>query len=148
MKTYKSTVDFVSLRKQKSDIKRARITCSEDAANYIRQFYFDDLDICESFFLLLLSIRNSTIGYAKISQGGVTGTVVDVKIIAKYIADTMAKGIVVAHNHPSGVVNPSKKDFEVTQKIKEVAMIFDSVLVDHIILAEDSYYSFADESNI
>ena len=85
-----------------------------------------------------------TIGYAKISQGGVAGTVVDTKIIAKYIADTLASGIIVCHNHPSGNIKPSEQDIILTQKIKQVAELLDSTLFDHIILTTDSFYSFAD----
>lgn len=145
MKKLKSHLDLLSLRKTKTDIPRVRITVSSEAADYIRNFYFDDIEIYESFFLLLLNQNRNTIGYAKISQGGVAGTVVDVKFIAKYIADTCASGIIMAHNHPSGNLIPSASDISITQKVKNIMPLFDCVLIDHIILGEDSYFSFASD---
>jgi DNA repair protein RadC len=73
---------------------------------------------------------------------------VDVKIIAKYIADTLAHGIILAHNHPSGNTTPSPQDKQITERIKEVAKIFETEVLDHIILTEESYYSFADNFNL
>ncbi len=148
MKKLKSNIDLLSLTKIKTDIPRATIENSQDAYEYIRQFYFDDISIWESFFLLLLNTRRSTIGYAKISQGGVTSTIVDLRFIAKYVADTSATSIIIAHNHPSGGTQPSENDIKVTEKVKGLMMYFDCVLFDHIILAEDSYYSFADMGDL
>ena len=74
--------------------------------------------IYESVFILLLNRHNNTIGYAKISQGGVTGTVIDVKIIAKYIIDSLASGLILAHNHPSGNTRASSEDINITNKVK------------------------------
>ncbi len=144
MKKLKSNIDLLSLRKIKTDIPRATISSSKDASEYIRQFYFDDINIWESFFLLLLNQRRSTIGYAKISQGGVTSTIVDLRFIAKYVADTSATSIIIAHNHPSGNIHPSKSDRDITEKVKGLMKYFDCALLDHIILTEDSYYSFID----
>ncbi len=144
MKTLKSNIDLLSLRKIKTEIPRASIEKAADAATYIRQFYFDDITIWESFFLLLLNNRKNTIGYAKISQGGVAGTVVDLRFIAKYVADTSATGVIICHNHPSGGKNPSSNDIKITEKVKGLMKYFDCTLLDHIILTEDSYYSFAE----
>ncbi len=148
MKTFKTNIDLLSLKKTKTDIPRVQITDSNGAADYIRNFYFDDIEIYESFFLLLLNRNKNTIGYAKISQGGVAGTVVDVKFIAKYIADTCASGVIIAHNHPSGNLQPSPNDIKVTQRVKSIASYFDSVLFDHIILTENSYHSLADHGEL
>ncbi len=148
MKQLKSNIDLLSLTKIKTDIPRATIEKSQDANDYIRQFYFDDITIWESFFLLLLNTRKSTIGYAKISQGGVTSTIVDLRFIAKYVADTSATSIIIAHNHPSGDTKPSENDIKVTEKVKGLMMYFDCVLFDHIILTDSSYYSFADMGNL
>ena len=148
MKTLKTNLDLLSLKKTKTDLPRVQITNAEDAANYIRNFYFDDIEIYESFFLLLLNRNKNTIGYAKISQGGVAGTVVDIKFIAKYIADTCASGIIIAHNHPSGNKKPSMDDLKVTQKVKNIMQFFDCVLFDHIILTEKSYFSFANDGTL
>ena len=131
------------LRKNQTDFPKTKIQNANDSAEFIKQFYQGDIEIYESFFLLLLNNSNQTIGYAKISQGGVTSTVVDVKIIAKYAVDSLATGIILAHNHPSGNLNPSSADISITNKVKEAMKLFDIAVLDHIILTADSFYSFA-----
>jgi DNA repair protein RadC len=131
------------LRKNQTDFPKKQIQNANDSSEFIRQFYQGDIEIYESFFLLLLNNSNQTIGYAKISQGGVTSTVVDVKIIAKYAVDSLATGIILAHNHPSGNLNPSSVDISITNKVKEAMKFFDIAVLDHIILTADSFYSFA-----
>ena len=134
-----------TLKAEKTDFEKVLITSSKSAAEYIRQFYSDDIEIYESFFILLLNRANKTIGYAKISQGGITGTVVDKKIIAKYVIDSLASGVIIAHNHPSGQLVPSDADKRVTKDIKEVCSLIDTQLLDHVILTSESYLSFSDE---
>ncbi|MFA5300220.1 MAG: JAB domain-containing protein [Lutibacter sp.] len=148
MKTYKSNISAISLKLEKSDYKKVKIQSSQDAANYARQFYFDDLEIYESFFLILLNRANNTIGYAKISQGGVAGTVVDVKIIAKYAIDCLAASVILVHNHPSGNKQPSTQDIEITKKIRATLQFCDIAVLDHVIITSDSYFSLADNGNI
>lgn len=143
-----TTLEKITLRKDPTDFQRVKITSAKDAADYIRQFYSDDIEIYESFFLLLLNRQNKTIGYAKISQGGVAGTVVDGKIVLKYIVDTLASGAILCHNHPSGTLMPSTQDIELTDKIKKAVKLVDSDVLDHIILTTDNYYSFADNGLI
>ena len=121
------------------------ITCSDDAVSFARQFYSDDIELYESFFLLLMNAQNKTIGYAKISQGGVVGTVVDVKIICKYAVDTLANSVMIFHNHPSGNTRPSEQDKGMTEKVKQALTLLDCKLLDHIILTTNSYFSFTDE---
>jgi len=136
-------IKLYELRKNQTDFPKMKIQDVNDSAEFIKQFYQGDIEIYESFFLLLLNNANQTIGYAKISQGGVTSTVVDVKIIAKYVVDSLATGIILAHNHPSGNLNPSSADINITAKIKEAIKLFDVTVLDHIILTADSFYSFS-----
>jgi DNA repair protein RadC len=143
-----ATLEKISLKKDPTNFERVKITSSQDSADYIRQFYSDDIEIFESFFILLLNRQNKTIGYAKISQGGVAGTVVDAKIVLKYIVDTLASAVILCHNHPSGNLNPSTQDLEITKKLSQAAKLVDSQVIDHIILTPDSFYSFADNGLI
>jgi DNA repair protein RadC len=136
------TTTLYELRKNQTDFPKMKIKDANDSAEFIKQFYQGDIEIYESFFLLLLNNANQTIGYAKISQGGVTSTIVDVKIIAKYVVDSLATGIILAHNHPSGNLNPSSADINITAKIKEAMKLFDVTVLDHIILTADGFYSF------
>lgn len=138
------TINLIQLKKTQSDFPSVQIKNSKEAADFIRQFYSDDIEIFESAFVLLLNRASKTIAYAKISQGGVTGTVIDPKIVLKYAIDSLASGIILAHNHPSGNLSPSKSDIDITVKIREAAKLCDIILSDHIILTADSYYSLAD----
>jgi DNA repair protein RadC len=133
------------LKKNATDFPRVQITGSRDAADFIKRFYSDDIGIFESFFVLMLDRSNHTIGFAKISQGGVSGTVVDTRIVAKFAIDSLASGIILAHNHPSGNLKPSNADETITNKIKTGLGYFDIQVLDHIIVTEDAYTSFADE---
>lgn len=80
----------------------------------------------------------------KLSQGGISGTVTDVRLVMKKAIENLASGIIVCHNHPSGNHNPSESDARITQKIKEAGNIMDIQLLDHLIISEKDYYSFAD----
>lgn len=128
--------------------ERMQISNSQQAYDYIKQFYSDDIDIYESFYLLLLNHANVVIGYAKISQGGIAGTIVDKKILFKYIIDSLSSGFILAHNHPSGSLKPSPQDREITRDIKEITKLFDSQLLDHIILTSGGFYSFSDNGDL
>ena len=136
------------LKKTKTTFPVVAISKSVDAANFIREFYLDDIEIFESAFILLLNRANKTIGYAKISQGGIAGTVIDVKLICKYVVDSLASGVILCHNHPSGNLQPSNQDKEITIKVKQALELLDSILLDHIILTKESYTSLKDEGII
>jgi DNA repair protein RadC len=145
MENQTSHIQRYELRRIASEFPKRKITSSLDAADFMRSFYFEDLTIFESCFILLLNQANQTIGYAKISQGGITGTVVDTRIIAHYAVQSLATGVILCHNHPSGQCFPSESDRTLTQKAKAGLQLLDIALLDHIILTDSSYYSFADE---
>ena len=147
-KTYKSKISEYSLKYTKSKIQKTKVTTSESASNVIRQFYFDDINIYESFFILLLNKANNTTGFAKISQGGTAGTCVDIKIIAKYAVESLSSAVIICHNHPSGNITPSEADINITKKIKDVLLLLDIKLIDHIIITENDFYSFSDNGNL
>ena len=147
-KTYKSKISEFSLKYTKTDIQKTKVTTSESASNVIRKFYFDDINIYESFFILLLNRANNTTGFAKISQGGTAGTVVDIKIIAKYAVESLSSAVIICHNHPSGNKQPSDADLNITRKIKDALLLLDIKLIDHIIITENDFYSFADNGNL
>ena len=142
-----ATISNLELKAKKtpSNFEKVKIVSSKDAFKVIKQFYFDDIDIFESFFILCLNRNNQTIAYAKISQGGVNGTVVDIKLIAKYAIDCLASGVILAHNHPSGNLKPSNEDLAITKKVKEGLKILDIQVLDHLILTSQGYLSFGDE---
>jgi DNA repair protein RadC len=102
----------------------------------------------EEFWILLLNRSNKIIDRFKMSQGGVTGTVIDVKIILKKAIEKLASSVILCHNHPSGNRNPSKADENVTIKLKESAQLMDISVLDHIIVADNDYFSFADDGKL
>jgi len=106
-----------------------------------------DLDH-EEFWLLMLNRANKVLGRYKVSQGGLSGTVIDTRIILKKALDNLASSIIVCHNHPSGNNQPSDADVKITEKLKKAAEMLEIKLLDHVIIAEKSYFSFADEGLI
>lgn len=142
------TIKKISLKLDKSKYERKQIKSSQDVADYVRQFYGTDIELFESSFLLLLDQSNTTIGYAKISQGGICGTIVDVKIICKYVVDSLAQGVILCHNHPSGNLTPSQGDKDITKKLAGALKLLDSKLFDHIIITKDNHYSIQEHIGI
>lgn len=102
----------------------------------------------EEFWVILLSRSNRVLDSHMIGRGGVSGTVADVRLILKLALEKLATGIILAHNHPSGNLEPSNADKTLTHKVKESAKLMDISVLDHIIVTESSYYSFADHGMI
>ncbi len=106
----------------------------------------DTIQVCETFYVIYLNQANRPIFYQSISTGGITGTVVDVRLIAATALKTLATSVIISHNHPSGSLKPSKSDLEVTKRISNALKFFDINLLDHLIISPSSaYMSFADE---
>lgn len=125
---------------------RTKITSSKVAYDVVKR-RLSDLPH-EEFWILILNRANEVIKEENISKGGITGTVVDARLICKAAIENNASGLVVAHNHPSGQVTPSEQDKVVTAKLKEALKLFAITLFDHIIVGDNRYYSFADEGKI
>ncbi|NOZ46938.1 MAG: JAB domain-containing protein [Chlorobi bacterium] len=102
----------------------------------------------EEFWVVYLNRSNKIIDKLKISQGGVAGTVADLRIIMKHAIEKLASSIILVHNHPSGNNKPSKNDSDITQKLKDAGKTIDINVLDHIIITEENYYSFADNGLI
>lgn len=102
----------------------------------------------EEFWLLMLNRSNKVLGRFKVSQGGLSGTVIDTRIILKKALDNLSSSIIVCHNHPSGNNQPSDADVKITEKLKKAAEMLEIKLLDHLIIADKSYFSFADEGMI
>ncbi|MCU7551061.1 DNA repair protein RadC [Chitinophagaceae bacterium LB-8] len=119
------------------------ITSSSDVARYLQTLYKDYRH--EVFSVMYLNRANKVNRIQKISEGGMTGTVADPRIILRKALEEDAVSIILCHNHPSGSLKPSRADEELTMKIKEAARYFDIKVLDHLIVSEDGYFSFADE---
>ncbi|MFD2145233.1 RadC family protein [Mucilaginibacter antarcticus] len=122
------------------------ITGSKDAYNILRRFLMDLNH--EEFWILLLNQAGKVTAKELISKGGLTGTVADPKIIFSIALQQNAVSIVMAHNHPSGNLKPSQLDIDLTRKIASAGKLLDIKVLDHLIITNDGYYSFADEGVI
>ncbi len=127
-------------------LERAQITSSRDAYEIMAPILIDR--IYEEFWIIMLNRANRVIEAKCISEGGVAGTVADPKKIFKMALAMNASNIVLAHNHPSGCVNPSDADIQLTRKMKDSGILLDLFVVDHIIIGDENYYSFADEGRL
>ena len=133
-------------RREAAGLKKEQINTSKDAVE-IFQPHMADLQH-EEFWVLYLNRANGIIKKQHISSGGVTGTVVDARIIFKHALDCLASSIILCHNHPSGNRQPSESDIKLTKKLKEGGNLIEVAVLDHIIISEKSFYSFADEGII
>jgi DNA repair protein RadC len=125
---------------------QVRINSSEDAFQYL-QIDLSDLTH-EEFWVIYLDRANNVIGKTRISQGGISGTVIDVRIILKQAIEKTASSIILAHNHPSGNLSPSQSDLDITHKTSEASKLVDVKVLDHIIVAGNHFSSLADEGLI
>lgn len=142
--TIVSALELGRRRKETEVVKNPRITTARSAYDLMKG---ELLDLqYEEFWVLLLKRNNEVIKKAKISSGGISGTVVDPKIIFKYALDEMASSIILVHNHPSGNPRPSHYDQQLTKKLREAGKFLDISVMDHIIFCDHDYYSFADDS--
>lgn len=138
-------VKLFEIKKNKTDIPSMVINGPQDCYNFVRNLFGDEMYVYESCYAVFVNRSNCTVGYTKLSQGGINATVIDNRMICKYAVDTLCSGVILVHNHPSGNPIPSKNDVEVTGALKNCLNMFDIFLMDHIIIAEKSYYSFNDE---
>lgn len=137
----------------KSKVKasdRVKVTCARDAFKVLYQLWDQQtIEHIETFKILMLNRANLVLGMATISNGGISGTVIDVRIIFQFAIKTNSTQLILAHNHPSGSLKPSEADINITRKIFEGAKQLDINLLDHIILIRDErYYSFAEEGDL
>lgn len=131
-------------RRRKENIKSDKvvITCSRDVAELMTPL-IGELDY-EEFWVLLLDRANKVKHKFMTSKGGITSTIIDVRMIMKTALEMAAVGMILCHNHPSGNLKPSDADRKITTKIKDAGTIMDIKVLDHIIITQNSYYSFAD----
>jgi DNA repair protein RadC len=130
-------------RQATASLEKTVVSSSIEVATYLQTKLRDYKH--EVFAVIFLNRANKINGFRIISEGGITGTVADPRIILKKALEEDAVSIILCHNHPSGSLKPSRADEELTHKIKEAAKFFDIKVLDHLIVGDDGYYSFADE---
>jgi DNA repair protein RadC len=130
-------------RQAAASLEKPVVTSSGDVARYLQSLLRDHRH--EVFAVLFLNRANKINHFEVVSEGGITGTVADPRIILKKALEEDAVSLILCHNHPSGSLRPSRADEELTVKIKEAARFFDIKVLDHLIVSEEGYFSFADE---
>ncbi len=143
--TIASEVELIYKSKVKAS-ERPQILSSKDAYEILMKIWDEGkIDFVEQFNILLVNRANKVLGVYKVSSGGITGTVADPRQIFTAALKANACGLVLAHNHPSGTLKPSRQDEQLTSKMKEAGSFLDIKVLDHLIVTSESYYSFADE---
>jgi DNA repair protein RadC len=129
---------------KKSELRT--ITGAESCVDVLREvFNKDTFDWTEEVVMLCLNRANKVVGFYKVSSGGLSSCILDPRVIFTIALNCGATSIILSHNHPSGNTTPSVQDKDITKKIKEAGKLLDIGLLDHIILTDDSYYSFMEE---
>jgi DNA repair protein RadC len=144
-----NTIREIKLSYSKNGIENIKITGSESAYKLLLDNWdMDTIELQEEFKVLLLNRANHVLGIYPLSKGGVSGTIVDAKLLLASAIKANASGIIIAHNHPSGNLKPSESDNRLTRKVKEGAKLLDITLLDHLVLTKIGYHSYSDEGNL
>ena len=138
----------VSYKDQVKNSERQCLRSSFDAYDILKPFYKDCLNHHEEFYVMYLNHGNKLLGVMFHSKGGVTSTIIDIKVILQVALKVHASAIILSHNHPSGGARPSIEDEQQTFKIKEACKLIDVKLFDHLILYDQTFYSMADNGLI
>jgi len=141
--TISAALELGRRRQASGSLQKKIISCSNDIADYIMAKLKDYRH--EVFAVVFLNRANKINHFEIVSEGGITGTVADPRVILKKALEEDAVSIILCHNHPSGSLKPSRADEELTSKIKEAAKYFDIKILDHMIVSDAGYFSFADE---
>ena len=129
-----------------NDTPQKSVCKAEDIVNHplVKEIYENEV-VQEVLSVVLLDKANKPMCIKKIGMGGVSGTIIDNKLVAFYAVQSLASGVIIIHNHPSGTPQPSKSDLEATRKLQQGLKFLDIMLLDHIILADKEYFSFTEE---
>ncbi|BEV02998.1 RadC family protein [Chryseobacterium gambrini] len=134
----------IGRRRASQEIPEKPVISGSDGAYQIFRTHLSDLRT-EAFWAIFLNQSNRVIHLAQLTQGGINQSIVDIRVLFKTALDHFSTGIIVAHNHPSGNLKPSREDIEITQKIKEAGKMLGIQLLDHLIVTQNSYFSFSDD---
>ena len=146
METSKFLLPEITLKYKLGTIKKFQVSSPEDSARFFRSVFDEDtLEIQEAFFCLYLNNNGVTIGWIKLSQGGINYSIVDVRLVLATALKCAATSIILAHNHPSGVRTPSAEDIEITKQIKSGGELLNIKMLEHVILTTDGWVSFLEQ---
>jgi len=139
-------VDEITISYKRNNDYKIKIRSSQDASSVARSVIGENIEYKEYFYVIAMNNSNQVLGVKKISSGGITGTMVDIRIIFQTLLKAHGTSFIIFHNHPSGTLVASNADKQITRKIKRASELLDIKLLDHIIVTKESYFSFADEN--
>lgn len=148
MKTPINHLNEITVSYEMKKLSNKKIVSAKSFQTVLRDIYEctkSKMELKEYFFIVLLNRSNEPIGYYRLSEGGIAGTVADIRIAFATALKSLASGIILCHNHPSGNLEPSAQDIALTQRFKEAGQLLDISILDHIILTKKGHYSFADD---
>ena len=125
-----------------------KVVSSKDAESLFRSLWSDKIQYIEEMYILMINRASKVLGFTKISTGGTSGTIVDIKVVFQAALKSNAQSIILCHNHPSGNLQASEADIKLTRTIKEAGRFMECPLLDHLIITNEGYYSFADQGMI
>lgn len=135
----------ISISYSRSKERKLKVNNSKDSYDILLDTWDKNIiELQEEFKILLLNRGNIVLGIYPMSRGGVSGTIVDAKLVFSVALKCNASSIIIAHNHPSGNLTPSEADKNLTQKLKQAGQYLDIILLDHLIITKDDFYSFSD----
>lgn len=141
-----SEVSEIQVSYKPNKIVSSKIATSFDAVQIIRKFWNEEtIEMQEEVKVILLNNSNCVLGIYNLSKGGITSSLVDIRLVLSVALKCLAQGIILVHNHPSGNLKPSSADLDIVKKLKESCKIMDINLFDSIIITKESYMSFADD---
>lgn len=143
----KNIIKEISLSYKSKECSVEKISCSIDAYETARQIYQKsecEIELKEYFYIILLNRANQVLGYHKLGEGGISGTVADIRLAFATALKSVSSAMILVHNHPSGNTTPSEADKKLTHKFKMAGKLLDVDVLDHIILTKDCYGSMAD----
>jgi DNA repair protein RadC len=143
-----TSINEIGVSYKRKTLKNTSIKNSLDIYGFVREMYkstSSNPDLKEYFFIVLLNRANKIIGYHKLSEGGICGTVVDIRLAFAIALKSLASGIILVHNHPSGNLQPSSQDISITKRFIQAGELLEITVLDHIIITDENYKSFADE---
>lgn len=150
MKNYKTNIcEYKIICKEiETSYKRVQVTSAKDVADYVRPFISETLMAFETFIVIGLNRANNTVGWGIVSQGGLSSVLVDMRILMKMALDMCCNSIILCHNHPGGTLAPSAEDRALTKRVASACELVDLRLLDHVIITNNDYYSFADHAEL
>ena len=136
------------MKKNQDPYDSFKAITSKDSYKAMKLIIGEQIDVTETVIAVFMNTKNESIGWFRVSSGGVSSCIVDMKVVLSAALNCLASTIIICHNHPSGGLKPSSSDDILTKRLNDACKLLDIALLDHLIITENSYYSYADEGKL